>query len=105
MRDEHCLNCGTCIRSCLYGLLESETTAYKITFGGRRGRHPKVGQSLITVNSEEAVLLVVDAIIDWIYRFARLDTPVVSQIGKDLKIEEIKEILKKKIPAESIVAE
>jgi len=105
MMEDRCLNCGTCIRSCLYGLLQSEATTYKITFGGRRGRHPKVGLNLITVNSEEAVLLVVDAIIDWIYRFARLDIPVVSQLGKDLKIEEIKEILKKKIPAESIVAE
>lgn len=104
MVEDHCLECGTCVRSCLYDLLQSKPTAYKITFGGRRGRHPKVGLHLITVNSEEAVLLVVDAIIDWIYRYARLDVPIVSQLGKDLKIEEIKEILNTKIPAESIVA-
>ena len=104
MIEDRCLECGTCVRSCLYDLLQSKPTAYKITFGGRRGRHPKVGLHLITVNSEEAVLLVVDAIIDWIYRYARLDVPIVSQLGKDLKIEEIKEILNTKIPAESIVA-
>ncbi len=104
MDKKLCLECGTCVRSCLYGLLQSETAAYRITFGGRRGRHPKVGMHLITVNSEEAVILVVDAIIDWIYRFARLDVPIVSQIGKDLNFEEFKANLPKKLPPGSVVA-
>ena len=105
MDQVRCLDCGTCVRSCVYGLLESEPTAYRITFGGRRGRHPKVGMHLITVNSEEGVLLVIDEIIDWIYRYARIGVPIVQQLGVSLNFEEFKANLPKKIPADSIVCQ
>ncbi|HJK48549.1 MAG TPA: nitrite reductase, partial [Methanocorpusculum sp.] len=98
-----CLDCGTCVRSCIYGILESQPQSYRITLGGRRGRHPKVGMHLITVNTEDAAVQVIDSIIDWIYRYARFDTPIVQQIGQELDMEDLKKNLQKNIPAEQIV--
>ena len=103
MDDDSCLDCGTCVRSCIYGILEAHPQSYRITLGGRRGRHPKVGMHLITVNTEDAVLRVIDSIIDWIYRYARFDTPIVQQIGHELDVEDLKKNLQKNIPAEQIV--
>lgn len=103
MDDGRCVDCGTCVRSCIYGILESKPVSYRITFGGRRGRHPKVGAHLITVNTEESSLQVMDLIVDWIYRYARFDRSIIQQIGSDLDMEEFKTHLRKKIPAETIV--
>ena len=103
MDDDSCLDCGTCVRSCIYGILEAHPQSYRITLGGRRGRHPKVGMHLITVNTEDAALRVIDSIIDWIYRYARFDTPIVQQIGHELDVEDLKKNLQKNIPAEQIV--
>ena len=87
----------------MYNILESRPVSYRITIGGRRGRHPKVGTPLITVNSEEAVLLVIDHIIDWIYRYAGFDTPIVQQIGRDLDIDAFKASLPEKLPKGTVV--
>jgi len=38
--------------------------------GGRRGRHPKIGRQLLTVETEEQVLLAIQNIVDWVYRRA-----------------------------------
>ena len=103
MDDDTCMDCGTCVRSCVYGILESKPVSYRITIGGRRGRHPKVGMHLVTVNSEAAALTVIDQIIDWIYRFARFDTPVVQQIGRDLNVDDLLASIRNKIPADQIV--
>ena len=103
MDDNTCMDCGTCVRSCVYGILESKPVSYRITIGGRRGRHPKVGMHLVTVNSEAAALTVIDQIIDWIYRFARFDTPVVQQIGHDLNVDDLLASIRNKIPADRIV--
>ncbi|MDO5846417.1 MAG: nitrite reductase [Methanocorpusculum sp.] len=104
MDESRCLSCGTCVRSCVYGILGSYPTAYRITLGGRRGRHPKVGQHLITVSSEEAALAVVDAVIDWIYRYAAFTRPVVEQIGKELELPLLKKKLLETVPADDIAA-
>ncbi|MDR3101795.1 MAG: 4Fe-4S binding protein [Methanocalculaceae archaeon] len=98
MDSDACVDCGTCVRSCVYDILESKPASYRITLGGRRGRHPKAGMQLITVNSEETALKVIDLIIDWIYRYASFDTPIARQLGKDLNIDEFKASLPKKLP-------
>lgn len=104
MDESKCMQCGTCVNSCVYGILLSKPTAYKITFGGRRGRHPRIGDHLVTVITEDAVIAVIDEIIDWIYRYASLDIPVASQIGKELDFDEFKKNLLKKLPA-NVIAE
>jgi anaerobic sulfite reductase subunit C len=68
--SSRCVQCGTCIRSCPYNLLKSSGEHYLITVGGRRGRHPKTGRELIAVKSPEAVLLVVENVVGWVYRRA-----------------------------------
>jgi anaerobic sulfite reductase subunit C len=65
-----CMECGFCILPCPFGILRGEDPAYRITVGGHRGRHPKIGRHLITVKTPEDVIRVVDKIIYWIYRQA-----------------------------------
>ncbi|MGA2162300.1 MAG: 4Fe-4S binding protein [Methanoregula sp.] len=68
--EEKCVQCGMCVKSCSFNLLKSLHTHYLITVGGRRGRHPKIGRELMTVETEDQVLFAVEKIIDWVYRRA-----------------------------------
>lgn len=68
--EKKCVQCGVCVQSCHYDLVKPEHSHYLITVGGRRGRHPKIGRSLLTVESEEQVLFVIEKIVDWVYRRA-----------------------------------
>jgi dissimilatory sulfite reductase (desulfoviridin) alpha/beta subunit len=90
--EETCMKCGMCVDSCPFGIILSENPMYRITIGGRRGRHPLVGRDLVTVTGEDAVIMVVDKIIDWIYRYAytgRLLTDQLDELEYDLFREKI----------------
>lgn len=67
---DKCVLCGICILSCPFELVESEYRHYLITVGGRRGRHPAPGRELVTVETEDDVLKVIDKTVYWIYRKA-----------------------------------
>ncbi len=41
-----------------------------ITVGGKRGRHPTVGRTLVTVNDREVLHTAIDMVVTWIYRKA-----------------------------------
>lgn len=68
--EKKCVQCGVCVQSCHYDLVKAEHSHYLITVGGRRGRHPKIGRNLLTVETEEQVLFVIGKIVDWVYRRA-----------------------------------
>jgi anaerobic sulfite reductase subunit C len=68
--EDKCVLCGTCVKSCSFNLLQSLHTHYLITVGGRRGRHPKIGRELLTVETEDQVIFAVGKIVDWVYRRA-----------------------------------
>ena len=68
--EEKCVECGMCVTSCSFDILSAEPRHYLITVGGRRGRHPKIGRELLTVQTEDQVLFVIDRIVDWVYRRA-----------------------------------
>jgi anaerobic sulfite reductase subunit C len=90
--ESRCVQCGICIHSCLYRLLKSEYDHYQITVGGRRGSSPRVGRELITVETEEEVVEVVDRIVYWVYRSAwsgRVLADQLDEIGFDAFREEI----------------
>ncbi len=65
-----CVMCGICIQSCPFGLLKSKHSHYLITVGGRRGRHPRLGRTLMRVDEEEQVMEIVEKIVQWVYRRA-----------------------------------
>jgi dissimilatory sulfite reductase (desulfoviridin) alpha/beta subunit len=97
-----CTGCGICIHSCPYHLLKSEYAHYQITVGGRRGASPRAGVELVTVETEEEVVEVVDRIIYWIYRTAwsdRLLADQMDEIGFDKFAEGIREDFGPKAPA------
>ena len=68
--ETKCVECGVCIQSCHFDLLKAEHRHFLITVGGRRGRHPRIGRVLLTVETEEEVLTTIDKIVNWVYRRA-----------------------------------
>lgn len=70
LKEDKCVQCGVCIQSCHFDLLKAEHRHFLITVGGRRGRHPRIGRELLTVETEEQVLLTIDKIVNWVYRRA-----------------------------------
>ena len=70
LTDDKCVQCGVCLQSCHFDLLKAEHRHFFITVGGRRGRHPRIGRQLLTVETEEQVILALQKIFDWVYRRA-----------------------------------
>jgi dissimilatory sulfite reductase (desulfoviridin) alpha/beta subunit len=92
-----CVQCGVCVQSCSFDLIKAEDRHYLITVGGRRGRHPKIGRNLLTVESENQVLFVIEKIVDWVYRRAWSGRLLSEQLD-DLHFDRFKEDILKKIP-------
>jgi dissimilatory sulfite reductase (desulfoviridin) alpha/beta subunit len=87
-----CMECGFCILPCPFQILKGEDPEYRITVGGHRGRHPKIGRHLITVKTPEDVLRVVDKIIYWIYRQASSGSLLPEQLD-DLEYDRFREAI------------
>ena len=80
--EEKCVQCGVCVHSCPYHLLKSEYDHYQITVGGWRGTTPRAGRELVTVETEEEVVEVVDRIVYWVYRTAWSGRPLADQMDE-----------------------
>ncbi|MDD1684609.1 MAG: 4Fe-4S binding protein [Methanoregula sp.] len=103
--ESRCVQCGVCVRSCHFNLLKSEHSHFLITVGGRRGRHPKIGRSLLTVETEEQVLFVIEKIIDWVYRRAWSGRLLSEQLD-DIHFDRFLDEIVKKVPeAKAVVDE
>ncbi|HUU75610.1 MAG TPA: 4Fe-4S dicluster domain-containing protein [Methanoregulaceae archaeon] len=92
MDPDLCVECGTCIRSCPFQLIKSSGVRYLITVGGRRGRHPTIGRELISVQSSEDAMNVVEKVVQWVYRRAwssRLLSEQLDEIGFEQFKQEI----------------
>ncbi len=92
LNDGLCIRCGACVHTCPYGVITSEDPVYEITFGGRRGRHPKIGQRLVIVNTLEAAETAVDEAMYRIYRQAvgtHLLADQLDEIGFDLIVKSV----------------
>jgi anaerobic sulfite reductase subunit C len=96
LHKDLCMECGFCILPCPFKLISAEPPEFKITVGGRRGRHPKFGRHLITVKSHEDVIRVVDRIVYWIYRQASSGQMLPEQLD-DLEFDEFKKSIVKMI--------
>ena len=102
--DGNCIVCGACVSTCPYDILTSESPAYRISVGGRRGRHPAVGKHFITVTSEDLALEVVDRLIDQVYRYAYTGKLLADQLDK-MDFDVLKESLMQQLPEGSILNE
>lgn len=96
VQNEKCIKCGVCIHSCPYTLLKEQNKHYLITVGGRRGRHPRLGRELVEVESEDAVIEVIERIVYWIYRRAWSGRLLSDQLD-ELQFEKFKEEILKEI--------
>ncbi len=96
-----CVQCGTCIRSCPFHLLKSSGEHYLISVGGRRGRHPRIGRELITVNSPSAAADVVESVVQWVYRRAWSGRLLSEQLD-ELQFEKFRDEIRSQVPASSV---
>ena len=76
----------------------------RITVGGRRGRHPKIGRKLLTVQTEDQVLFVIEKIVDWVYRRAWSGRLLSEQLD-DLHFDTFREEIVKKVPGAKAVVD
>jgi anaerobic sulfite reductase subunit C len=96
LHPDKCMECGFCIMPCPFHIIQGSPPEYRITVGGHRGRHPKIGRHLIDVKSQEEVIRVVDKIIYWIYRQASTGLLLPEQLD-ELEFDEFKKTIVKMI--------
>ena len=102
LNDERCIRCGACVHTCPYGVITAGDPVYEITFGGRRGRHPKIGRHLVTVNSLEAAEIAVDEAMYRIYRQA-VGTHLLADQLDEIGFDRIVKSVIAKLPEGSLV--
>ena len=88
--EDKCFQCGICIDSCAFKLIDIASRGFMITVGGRRGRHPQFGRELIEVETEDEVVDVIDKLVYWIYRRAWSGRLLSDQLD-DIQFEKFKE--------------
>jgi anaerobic sulfite reductase subunit C len=91
-----CMECGFCIMPCPFHIIRGSPPEYRITVGGQRGRHPRIGRHLIDVKTQEDVIRVVDKIIYWIYRQASTGQMLPEQLD-ELDFDEFRKSIVKMI--------
>jgi anaerobic sulfite reductase subunit C len=96
LQTAKCMECGFCIMPCPFHLISGAPPEFRITVGGHRGRHPKIGRHLITVKTQDEVIRVVDKIIYWIYRQASTGSMLPEQLD-ELEFDEFKKTIIKMI--------
>jgi anaerobic sulfite reductase subunit C len=92
LHEMKCMECGFCIMPCPFHLISGTPPEYRITVGGHRGRHPKIGRHLIDVKSQEEVIKVIDKIIYWIFRQASSGQMLPEQLD-ELEFDEFKKTI------------
>ncbi len=92
LQQNKCMECGFCIKPCPFHIIRGADPEYRITVGGHRGRHPKIGRHLITVKTQEDVIRVVDKIIYWIYRQASTGSLLPEQL-EELDFDEFRKTI------------
>ena len=56
-----CLYCGKCMQACPTGTIEEGDKGYRVQLGGKLGRHPRLAQELPGIYSEDLVIRIVNA--------------------------------------------
>ena len=100
--EDLCAHCGMCIDSCPFHIIKAKDFGYYITVGGRRGRHPKLGQDLVVVRGAEDVLTIVDEVVNWIYRQAWSDKLLTYQMD-DIGFDKAREKIIASLPKDRII--
>ncbi len=104
LNNDKCIRCGSCVHTCPYDVITAGEPWYQITFGGKRGRHPKLGRHIITVSGVQTASQVIDILMYRIYRHAISGMLLGDQID-DAYVDIILSEIQQKIPPENIISE
>jgi len=96
VQEMKCMECGFCIKPCPFHIIRGTEPEYRITIGGHRGRHPRIGRHLVDVKTQDDVIRVVDKVIYWIYRQASTGSLLPEQLD-ELEFDEFKKTITKMI--------
>ena len=96
VQEMKCMECGFCIKPCPFHIIRGTEPEYRITIGGHRGRHPRIGRHLVDVKTQDDVIRVIDKVIYWIYRQASTGSLLPEQLD-ELEFDEFKKTITKMI--------
>ncbi len=57
---DKCNNCGKCVNMCPFDCVEEKAVGYKITIGGKWGKHPRPGDEVPGVYTESEVMRILE---------------------------------------------
>ncbi|MBW2011077.1 MAG: 4Fe-4S binding protein [Deltaproteobacteria bacterium] len=82
INDRLCMLCGRCIAVCPTGTIAENKRGFKVSLGGKLGRHPRLARALPGIFNEDEVVEIVNACLDFYKqhsrkgkRFAEILTP------------------------------
>jgi dissimilatory sulfite reductase (desulfoviridin) alpha/beta subunit len=62
---DRCLRCRQCIKECPTGTIAVGKTGYRVLLGGKLGRHPQLAEELPGIYSEDEVVQILQACLDF----------------------------------------
>jgi dissimilatory sulfite reductase (desulfoviridin) alpha/beta subunit len=62
---DRCLRCRQCIKECPTGTIAVGKTGYRVLLGGKLGRHPRLAEELPGIYSEDEVVRILQACLDF----------------------------------------
>lgn len=68
---EKCMLCGLCVARCPERALDCFQSGYRVVVGGKLGRHPRLATEVFGIHTEEHVVALVSACIDFYMRHYR----------------------------------
>ena len=66
-----CVGCGACVRICPTKTLQGGLSGYRVQLGGRLGRHPRLARELCGLYSEQRVIELVKACVEFYKKNSR----------------------------------
>ncbi|MEE8167310.1 MAG: 4Fe-4S binding protein [Candidatus Hydrothermarchaeales archaeon] len=79
---DRCIGCGLCMRSCPREAIAAEEAGFALFIGGKGGRHPRFGEEVVGLVSEEEMFRILDKTLKYFKKFAQGKERIVEVINR-----------------------